>query len=248
MTMKSINDILTETANKFNFEKALTTRSKFKIDLNEAEDDDFAGDDAGGANAGGDDLGGDDLGGDDLGGGDFGGDDFGGDDFGGGGDTESGDSDGDSTDGDESGDTEDHEDDPDFTEGIKDTSSAVLDKAPSGETIYDSEGVFKSIKGVIESLPDKQLVEIEGVKNCLELIFSGKKLKPEDLDFDNIQNAIFLINKIMEPLDDKTRNYAKIKLKSPLQIARDEEKLDIANKQKELNRKRETILNIDKIK
>lgn len=233
--MKSIDEFLNEEVAPIDFAKALSSKGKFRLNLNEAEDDDFAGgDDLGGDDA----LGGDDLGGDDLGGGD----DFGGDDFG-----------GDEADGDEDAaedeyETDDHEPDPDFTDGVKNPNSTVLDTAPSGETVYDSEGVFKSINGVIESLKKEQLAEIEGVKNCLELIFSGKKLKPEDLEFDNLQNAIFLINKIMEPLDDRTRNYAKIKLKTPLQVARDEEKLELAGKMKDIEKKRDTILNIDKLK
>lgn len=248
--MKSIDDFLKEEVTSVDFAKVLTSKSKFRLNLNEAEDDDFAGDDLGGDDLGGDDLGGDDDGGDDFGGDDFGGDDFGGD-LGGDGDDAGGDGDDASEDGEEDDETEgedDHEPDPDFTDGIKNPSSTVLDAEPSGETVYDSEGVFKSIKGVIESLPKEQLAEIDGVKNCLELIFSGKKLKPEDLEFDNLQNAIFLINKIMEPLDDRTRNYAKIKLKTPLQVARDEEKLELAGKVKDLQKKRDTILNIDKLK
>lgn len=233
--MKSIDEFLNEEVAPIDFAKALSSKGKFRLNLNEAEDDDFAGgDDLGGDDA----LGGDDLGGDDLGGGDdFGGDDFGGDE-----------ADGDEDAAEDEDETDDHEPDPDFTDGVKNPNSTVLDTAPSGETVYDSEGVFKSINGVIESLKKEQLAEIEGVKNCLELIFSGKKLKPEDLEFDNLQNAIFLINKIMEPLDDRTRNYAKIKLKTPLQVARDEEKLELAGKMKDIEKKRDTILNIDKLK
>ena len=245
--MKSIDEFLNEEVAPIDFAKALSSKGKFRLNLNEAEDDDFAGNDLGGDDLGGDDDLGDDLGGDDLGGDDFGGDDFGSDDFGG----DEADGDEDAAEDDEAEDedeTDDHEPDPDFTDGVKNPNSTVLDTAPSGETVYDSEGVFKSIKGVIESLKKEQLAEIEGVKNCLELIFSGKKLKPEDLEFDNLQNAIFLINKIMEPLDDRTRNYAKIKLKTPLQVARDEEKLELAGKVKDIEKKRDTILNIDKLK
>lgn len=238
---KSISEFLKESLGKVDFAKELLSKSKFRLNLNEA-DDDFAGDDAGAETP--DDFGGDDLGGRDLGGDDFGGDDFGGDDFGGD-DT----SEGDDLEGNEAAEEKEdnHEDDPDFTEGIKNPDSPVLDKLPSAETVYDSEGVFKSIKGVIEALSKEQLAEIEGVKNCLELIFSGKKLKPEDLDFDNIENAIFLFNKIMEPLNDRTKNYAKIKLKQPLQQERDKEKLDVADKIKDIEKKRDTILSIDKI-
>lgn len=238
---KSISEFLKESLGKVDFAKELLSKSKFKLNLNEA-DDDFAGDDApaddSGDDFGDDDFGGDDLGGDDLGGGNLGDDE---DNIGG---------DGDDLGNDEGGEEkeDDHETDPDFTDGIKNPDSPVLDKMPSAETVYDADGVFKSIKGVIEALPKEQLAEIEGVKNCLELIFSGKKLKPDDLDFDNIENAIFLFNKIMEPLNDRTKNYAKIKLKQPLQQERDKEKLDVASKIKDIEKKRDTILSIDEIK
>lgn len=239
---KSISEFLKESLGKVDFAKELLSKSKFRLNLNEA-DDDFTGDDA--ADDGGDDLGGDDFaGGDDLGGDDLGGDfgdDLGGDDA----PVDDGD---DLGDGDAEEKEDDHENDPDFTDGIKNPDSPVLDKMPSAETVYDADGVFKSIKGIIEAFPKEQLAEIEGVKNCLELIFSGKKLKPEDLDFDNIENAIFLFNKIMEPLNDRTKNYAKIKLKQPLQQERDKEKLDVASKIKDIEKKRDTILSIDEIK
>lgn len=232
---RTLNDILEEAAASIDFAKALTSKSKFKIKLDEAEDDDFAGDEPpadDGPDAD-DDFSGDDLGGD----------------FGGGpGSPDSGDDDdedtGDPTDVDDS---DDHEPDPDFTDGVK-GGTPVLDAVPSAETIYDSEGVFKSIKGVIESLSKEQLVEMPRVKKCLELIFSGKKLKPEDLEFDNIQNAIFLISKIVEPLNDRTKSYAKLKLKAPLQVARDKDKLELADRVKDIEKKRDTILNIDRVK
>jgi hypothetical protein len=233
MTMeKSISEFLKESLGKVDFAKDLLSKSKFRLNLNEA-DDDFAGDEP--ADDGGDDFSGDDLGGSDLGG----------DDLGGGDDSDS-EALGDDEDAKEKKD--DHENDPDFTDGIKNPDSPVLDMMPSAETVYDADGVFKSIKGVIEAFPKEQLVEIEGVKNCLELIFSGKKLKPEDLDFDNIENAVFLFSKIMEPLNDRTKNYAKIKLKQPLQQERDKKKLDIANKIKDIEKNRDTILSIDGMK
>lgn len=239
---KSISEFLKESLGKVDFAKDLLSKSKFRLNLNEA-DDDFTGDDSP-VDAGDDDIGADDLGGD------FGGDDGpgGGDDFGGDSGSDNLGEDAELSDGDAEEKKGDHEDDPDFTEGIKNPDSPVLDKMPSAETVYDADGVFRSIKGIIESLPKEQLAEIEGVKTCLELIFSGKKLKPEDLDFDNIENAIFLFNKIMEPLNDRTKNYAKIKLKQPLQQERDKEKLDVASKIKDIEKKRDTILNIDKIK
>lgn len=234
--MKTIDEFLKETVEPMDFTKVLSKGAKFKINLNEAPEDDFAGDDEPPADDGPDDFGGDDFGGGPA---DFGGDDMGGD---------SGEESEEGADGEEGDKPEEdvHEDDPDFTNMIKDTDSPVQG-TPAAETIYDSEGVLKSIKGVIEALPQEELVEIEGVKKCLELIFSGKKLKPEDLDFDNIQNAIFLFNKILEPVDDKTKNYAKIKLKTPIQLSRDKDKLELASRTKELERKRDTILGIDKL-
>lgn len=229
--MKTIDEFLKETVEPMDFVKELSRKNKFKMErssLNEAPDD-FAGDD------GPSDFGGDD------GPSDFGGDDFDGSD-------DDGDSDNETTNGDdesEAGKTE-HEEDPDFTNVVNNPNSPVLGE-PAAETIYDSDGVFRAIKGVIEALPEEQLIEIDGVKNCLELIFSGKKLNPEDLEFDNVQNAVFLFHKILEPLDDNTKNYAKLKLKTPIQLARDKEKIELATKRKDIEQKRDTILGIDKL-
>ena len=111
--------------------------------------------------------------------------------------------------------------------------------------IYDSKGVMKGIQAVIETLPEKQLEEIDAVKNALELIFNGKKLKPEDLEFENVQNAIFLIGKIQEGLDNRTINYMDLKLKEPLIKQRDENKAKVASMKKDNDKVRDTILKID---
>lgn len=222
--MMKLNEYLKANVKPYDFEKLLkeNRKVKLKLNLNEADEDE--------------DIFGDDM--DD--GGEMG--EIGGFD--------SSDDSSDESTGESTPDTEvkekDHEVDPDFIEGIK-GDTPVLDKSPAGETIYDSESVMRSIKGVTETLKEEQLVEMDKVKNALELIFTGKKLNPEDLDFDNIQNAIFILGKIAEPLDDKTRNYMTIKLKQPLILARDQNKLELAKKNVELNKKRDTILNIDKI-
>lgn len=220
MKMMKLNEYLRENVKPYDFEKYLKENRKVKLNLNEAdeeEDDIFDDDDMGGFDSPTDDA-----------------------------PTDFGDEPTGEATPDTEVETKEHEEDPDFIEGIK-GDTPVLDKEPAGQTIYDSESVMRSIKGVIETLKEEQLVEMEKVKNALELIFSGKKLNPEDLDFDNVQNAIFILGKIAEPLDDKTRNYMTIKLKQPLILARDENKLELAKKNVELNKKRDTILNIDKM-
>ena len=77
------------------------------------------------------------------------------------------------------------------------------------------------------------------------MIFNGKKLKPEDLEFENVQNAIFLIGKIQEGLDNRTINYMDLKLKEPLIKQRDENKAKVASMKKDNDKVRDTILKID---
>lgn len=225
-----------------------------KIKLNEADDDPFAApSDDGGGDAGGDAGGGDpfaapaDGGGDDAGGGDetFGVDDPGAE---GGDESEVG---GDDSAEDEGADDDsfaDHEDDPDFTEGIKTNEEPMLSKVPPGKMVYDVEGVMRSIARVIEVTDKQQLVEIGKVKKALELIFNGKKLNPEDVKFENIQNAMFLIHRIQQGLDYKTKNYMDLKLKQPLIIQRNKNKEDAAAIELETNRISDTIdkLNLKK--
>ena len=238
--MKKLDEFLKEYVKFTNFSNIL--KIKNKLSLNEADDDADAGDDA--EDAGGDedpfaDIGGDDAGGDDLGGNDAG---F----SNGGSDTENKTDEKDSEDEDNSEEEkkDDHEDDPDFTKGVQ-GDDVTLNKTPASKMIYDSKGVMKGIQAVIETLPEKQLEEIDAVKNALELIFNGKKLKPEDLEFENVQNAIFLIGKIQEGLDNRTINYMDLKLKEPLIKQRDENKAKVASMKKDNDKVRDTILKID---
>ena len=238
--MKKLDEFLKESVKFTNFSNIL--KIKNKLSLNEADDDADAGDDT--EDAGGDedpfaDIGGDDAGGDDLGGNDAG---F----SNGGSDTENKTDEKDSEDEDNSEEEkkDDHEDDPDFTKGVQ-GDDVTLNKTPAGKMIYDSKGVMKGIQAVIETLPEKQLEEIDAVKNALELIFNGKKLKPEDLEFENVQNAIFLIGKIQEGLDNRTINYMDLKLKEPLIKQRDENKAKVASMKKDNDKVRDTILKID---
>lgn len=238
------------------------TKMKFgKFKLNEADDDagadadaDAGGDDAG-ADAGGDDAGGDPFGdvSDDAGGDPFGGD-AGGDEGGASG-SEGGDEGAEDEEGGEEGegegeeedelDLEGHEDDPDFTEGVENSDDATLTDTPSGKCIYDVDGVMKSIKAVTESLPDFQLAEIDKVKKAITLIFNGKILKPEDVEFDNNKNAAFLIKKIGSNVDEKTWNYMKLKIKQPLIKQRDKQKEELATLKNDTSVIRDTISNLE---
>ena len=98
---------------------------------------------------------------------------------------------------------------------------------------------------VIQTLSEDQLVEIEKVKNDIELIFNGKLLNEEDLEFDNIENAIFLIEKIADKLDMKVSSYLIRKFKEPLIKKRDAIKQDIAAKKGELNTTRDILTKLD---
>ena len=89
------------------------------------------------------------------------------------------------------------------------------------------------------------LEEIVAVKKAVELIFNGKILKPEDVQFTNTQNAAFLIKKIGEKVDEKTKNYLMVKIKEPLIKQRDQQKLDIVALKKDVNAARDTIQDLD---
>ena len=104
---------------------------------------------------------------------------------------------------------------------------------------------MKTVATVIQTLSEDQLVEIEKVKNDVELIFNGFLLNDEDLDFENVTNAIFLIEKIAEKLDIKTKNYLIRKMKEPLIKKRDSIKQDIATKKGELNNARDILTKLD---
>lgn len=239
-TMIDFKQFLADKMIKFDLSDELEKEPK--LSLNEADDDDPFADDAGGGD---DDMGGDDAGGDPFaddgpGGGE------GGSDSGSGDDSEGGTGDG-SDQGDDNGlNLDDYEDDPDFTKGKANPDDVTLSDTPSGECIYDVEGIMTSLASVIQSLSDSDLAEIEMVKKAVELIFNGKILKPEDVQFTNPENASFLIKKIGSNVDEKTRNYLILKIKEPLIKQRDQQKLDIAKLKKDVNVARDTLTDLDK--
>jgi hypothetical protein len=104
---------------------------------------------------------------------------------------------------------------------------------------------MKTVASVIQTLSEDQLLEIEKVKACIELIFNGKLLNPEDLEFNNIKNAIFLVKKIAAKLDTKAKAYFNRKLKEPLIKKRDQIKQDIATKKGDLNDTRDLLTKLD---
>ena len=218
--MIDFRQFLAEKMKEINVADGLDIDEPIRIKLTEADDEDTFADDAGSDD-------GDDKGGED------------------GEDTE----DGEKTDAEKKADEldlEGHEDDPDFTQGVNNPDDATLSDTPSGECIYDVDGITKAIAAVIQSTSDTDLEEIEMVKKAVELIFNGKKLKPEDVQFTNPENAAFLIKKIGEKVDEKTKNYLMLKIKAPLIQQRDQQKLDIADLKKQVNVARDTIQDLDK--
>lgn len=238
--MQHFRDFLAEKMKEINLMDDLEKPERIR--LNEADDDDDPFADDGGADDSGD-IGGDPFG-DDAGGSDGTSDEEGGDsgDATGEEDTEKSEADKKA----EELDLEGHEDDPDFTQGVPDKDDVTLSDTPSGTCIYDVDGIMKSISAVIQSTSDSDLAEIAMVKKAVELIFNGKKLKPEDVQFTNPQNAAFLIKKIGENVDEQTKNYLLLKIKEPLIKQRDQQKLDIAALKKDVNSARDTIADLDK--
>jgi hypothetical protein len=234
-TMIDFKSFLKDKMEQFDLSKELEEQKR--ITLNE-DDDPFA-DDAGGGD---DDAGGDPFGDD------AGGDDAGGDEGGDEGGEEGGDGAEGEGDGEEKGEInfDDWEDDPDFTKGVNNPDDVTLTDTPSGECIYDVDGIMKSLAAVIQSTNDNDLAEIEMVKKAVELIFNGKILKPEDVTFTNPQNASYLIKKIGSNVDEKTKNYLILKIKQPLIKQRDQQKLDIAALKKDVNVARDTLQDLDK--
>lgn len=251
--MKNLNEMLnqiTETPidlhNDVTFNKFLTEESDFMDNVITEADDPFA-----------DDAGGDPFGGGDDAGGDAGGDPFGSDDAGGapGNDagSDAGGDEGNDADNEEEKDPDEnpalsddsHEDDPDFNMGVANNNDVTLMDVPAGKSIYDVENIMNIVKTVIQTLSEKQLMEIDKVKNCIELIFNGKKLNDEDLEFNNIKNAIFLIKKIAAKLDIKTKSYLNRKLKEPLIKKRDNIKQQIAAQQGDLQSTRDALTSLD---
>lgn len=236
--MKNLTDILGEITSK-------TITLSDKLDKQFLfEEDDFGGDDAGGD---------DDPFGDDSGGGDPFGDDAGGGGGAGGDDGSDGEN-GEEDDGKSEDDKkkeelelEGHEDDPDFTFGKKNKDDVTLPDEPAAGTMFDLDEVMQATASLVSTLSEDQLVEYKQVKKCVELIFNGKILKPEDLEFKNVQNAIFLVENICKKLDIKTSAYLIRKLKEPLILKRDEIKQDIADQKNDLNTSRDAVIKLDTI-
>lgn len=236
--MKDIASFLQETV------KPIKLTMKYKpFKLNEADDDDAGGDDPFADDGG--DAGGDPFADD---GGDAGGDPFGED----GGDTSDGGEggNGDAAEGDEDGDEEqddygieDHDDDPEF-KGMQ-TDNDVVQPNAAAACLFNIDEVMKSVNAIISSLPDNQLAEIEAVKKAVVLIFNGKILKPEDVTFQNAKNAAFLIKKIAENLNEKSRHYLVRKIKEPLIKLRDKNKEELAAMKNDTNNIRDTLNKID---
>lgn len=247
--MRDLKELLEETLSPI----TLNIGGEFKKFL--TEEDDFGGDDAGGSDPFGDAP----AGGDDAGGGDdpfaAGGDDAVGDAASGdtaGGDTAGGDDTGDNANDEDNADDKksvvddgSHEDDPDFTLGTPNNSDVTLTDKPAGKMLYDTVTIMNTVATVIQTLKDDQLVEIEKVKTAIELVFNGKKLKDEDLEFTNLKNAIFLIKKIGNKLDIKSRAYLYRKIKEPLIQKRDKIKQDIAVQKGELQNARDVLTAMD---
>lgn len=237
------------------FSNFLTEESDFEeTRIITEEDDPFGGGGDAGNDAGGD-AGGDPFGG----GGDAGNDAGGGDPFGGGGDASNDAGGGAGAEGgaegedDEDKDTDEnpaltdgsHEPDPEFNQGETDPNDVTLSKDASINNKFNITDIMKTVATVIQTLSEDQLVEIEKVKNDVELIFNGFLLNEEDLDFDNVENAIFLIEKIAEKLEIKTKGYLIRKMKEPLIKKRDGIKQDIATKKGELNTTRDILTKLD---
>lgn len=247
------------------FSNFLTEESDFEeTKIITEEDDPFAGGGDVGGDTEGSDVGGGDAGGDPFGGGgDAGNDAGGGDPFGsnmGGGAGGNAGSDGGAgaEGGAEGGDDEDkdpdenpaltdgsHEPDPEFNQGESDPNDVTLSKDASINNKFNITDIMKTVATVIQTLSEEQLIEIEKVKNDVELIFNGFLLNEEDLDFDNVENAIFIIEKIAKKLEIKTKNYLIRKLKEPLIKKRDNIKQDIATKKGELNTTRDILTKLD---
>lgn len=241
--MKTIQEFLKENLKPINFDELLTVG---KVSLTEAlpgEDPLAAGADpmAGGAGAG-PMAGPDPMAGADPMAGGAGADPFGGPSPAAGPEQDAGFQNAETKeDDDEEEEEDDHEDDPDWTKGVKDSDNVMLGDKPAGESIYDGESVVKSINAVRASKSPEELKSIEEVQKTLELIINGKKLKIEDVSFDDPDDAMELISAIEEPLDIKLRNYIDLKIKQPIIAYRDKNKAEIAKKAADNDKARDTI-------
>ena len=216
------------------------------------EDDPFAsasndaGGDAGGGDAGGDPFGdnagsdpfGDNAGGNDAGGGAGGGNN---------GSAESGDGDSEGDDDKETSpiDDDSHEDDPEFNQGTGNPDDVTLSDEPSAKVKFNVEKIMQAVTSVIQTLSEDKLVEIEKIKTDVELIFNGKILNDEDLEFKNFRNAMFILKKICAKLDIAEANYLNRKMKEPALKKRDQLKQEIAAKKGELAQTRDVLTALD---
>lgn len=222
--MKSFNDYLKANVGSMKVELKENEIKKFLF-----EDDDFGGDDS----SGGDpfaDIGDDDMSDSD---GDMGdtNDDIGGDVGG----ADDGGTNGETGDDASELNVDDHDDDPDFTDGVSNPDDPALTETPAGKCIYDVDSAMRALSTVIETSEVEQLEEIEKVKKAVELIFNGKKLKPEDVQFSNTENAVWLINKIKEKIEDTiTANYLSLKIKQPNMISKQDSKENLAKLKAEI--------------
>lgn len=262
--MKDLKELLNSAVdeikltNGLKFDRFLTEESDFVGTVIAEADDPFGGD----AGPGGDPFGGDasnDAGGDV--GGDAGGDPFGGDAGGGaaGGDAGAGAAGGDAANGENAeGENEEnkdgenpaltdgsHEQDPEFSQGTTNSDDVTLPDVPAAKSKFDIEGIMSTVMSVIQTCSEDQLVEMDKVKNCVELIFNGFKLNNEDLEFNNLKNAIFLIKKIADKLDITARSYLNRKLKEPLIKKRDDIKQKIAAQKGDLQNTRDILTSLD---
>ncbi len=136
-----------------------------------------------------------------------------------------------------------YEDDPDFQSTTPDSDSLVTPKTPP-KMKYDSEGMFKSLGAVVTSLSEDKLSEFNSIKKLVTLIFNGKIPKIEDVMFEDVDNASFLIKQVGKNVDDVTRNYFELKIKQVLIKVRDDRKIELADLKKKTDDVRKTIQGI----
>lgn len=261
--MKKLKDILDSQFEPIKLDEAATFTS-FLTEESDYEgpgkiitedDDPFAtasNNDAGGNDAGGDPFG-DAGGGNDAGGADPFGDNTTGGNAAGGGDggnggAEGGDGDSEGGDDDEKSDPvndDSHEDDPEFNQGTGNPDDVTLSDEPSAKVKFNVEKIMQAVTSVIQTLSEDKLVEIEKIKTDVELIFNGKILNNEDLEFKNFRNAMFILKKICAKLDIAEANYLNRKMKEPALKKRDQLKQDIAAKKGELAATREVLTALD---
>ena len=263
--MKDLKELLNSAVdeikltNGLKFDRFLTEESDFVGTVIAEADDPFGGD----AGPGGDPFGGDSANneggaGGDVGG-DAGGDPFGGDAGAGGGNASAtgGDAGTEGTDGangEEDADKDggnpaltdgSHKPDPEYSQGPSNNDDVTLPDAPSAKSRFDIEGIMSTVMSVIQTCSEDQLIEMDKVKNCIELIFNGFLLNDEDLEFNNVKNAIFLIKKIADKMDITARSYLNRKLKEPLIKKRDEIKQKIAAQKGDLQNTRDILTSLD---